>query len=85
MCIRDSSIPDERLGEAVGACVYLDEGETVSEDELVQAMTPLIARYKLPSKIWFHNERLPRVGTEKIDKLALRDKYLNMSLDKSDG
>jgi acyl-CoA synthetase (AMP-forming)/AMP-acid ligase II len=79
------SIPDERLGEAVGACVYLDEGETVTEDELVQAMTPLIARYKLPSKIWFHNGRLPRVGTEKIDKLALRDKYLNMSLDKSDG
>lgn len=79
------SIPDERLGEAVGACVYLDEGETVTEDELVQAMTPLIARYKLPSKIWFHNGRLPRVGTEKIDKLALRDKCLNMSLDKSDG
>jgi acyl-CoA synthetase (AMP-forming)/AMP-acid ligase II len=48
-------------------------------------MAPLIARYKLPSKIWFHNGRLPRVGTEKIDKLALREKYLKMSLDKSDG
>jgi long-chain acyl-CoA synthetase len=69
----------------VGACVYLDEGKTVSEDELVQAMAPLIARYKLPSKIWVHNGRLPRVGTEKIDKLALRKKCLNINLDKSDG
>jgi acyl-CoA synthetase (AMP-forming)/AMP-acid ligase II len=79
------SIPDERLGEAVGACVYLRNDDTVSEAELVQAMAPLIARYKLPSKIWFHEGQLPRVGTEKIDKLALRNKCLNLNLDKSDG
>ena len=34
-----------------------------------------LAAYKLPAHIWFEDEPLPKLGTGKIDKVTLRERY----------
>jgi acyl-CoA synthetase (AMP-forming)/AMP-acid ligase II len=70
------SIPDERLGEDVGACAYLRSGAEASEDELRDFLRTHLASYKIPKKIWLRDTPLPRGATEKIDRLATRAEYL---------
>ena len=70
------SIPDERLGEDVGACVYLGESSATTEAELKEFLAPHLATYKIPKKIWLRNSPLPRGATEKIDRLAVRAEYI---------
>ena len=67
-------IPDERWGEAVCACVVLNEGQTPQADELVEHCRKLIASYKKPKKIVFM-EKLPRLAMGKVDKPSLRAPY----------
>lgn len=66
------SIPDKRLGEAVGACVYLRAGQDSSEAQLKSSLKEHIAAYKIPARIWIWPTPLPRVGAEKIDRVKLR-------------
>ena len=74
------SIPDDRLGETVGACVYLRPGETVSAKALQQFLELHLAAFKIPQKIWFWDTPLPRVASEKIDRLTLRKECLSLEL-----
>ncbi len=60
-------VPDERMGEEVGAAVALREGEEVSEEDLRDYVKEQIADYKYPRKIWFVDE-LPKGPTGKILK-----------------
>jgi len=71
------SIPDDRLGEAVGSCVYLLSGVDISEEDLKQFLGSHIAAFKVPKKIWFRDTPLPRGATEKIDRLALQAEYID--------
>jgi acyl-CoA synthetase (AMP-forming)/AMP-acid ligase II len=71
------SIPDERLGEAVGCCVYLRSGAESSEHDLQEFLRSHIALHKIPKKIWFRDTPLPRGATEKADRLAIRAEYVS--------
>lgn len=71
-------LPDERLGEVPGAVVLLREGEALTADELCAFLFAHIAAFKVPGRIWFADGPLPRLGTEKIDKVTLRAKYRAM-------
>lgn len=68
-------LPDERLGEVPGAVVYCHPGQSVDEAGLAEFLKDRIAAFKIPTKIWFEPTSLPRLGTEKIDKVSLRTKY----------
>jgi long-chain acyl-CoA synthetase len=68
-------LPDERLGEVVGAVVHCQEGESVSAAALTEFLGTRLAAFKIPLQIWFSSESLPRLGTEKIDKVSLRKEY----------
>jgi long-chain acyl-CoA synthetase len=68
-------LPDERLGEVPGAVVLLRDGEALTADELCAFLFAHIAAFKVPGRIWFADGPLPRLGTEKIDKVTLRAKY----------
>jgi long-chain acyl-CoA synthetase len=68
-------LADERFGEVPGAVVLLREGETMTADDLCAFLFAHIAAFKVPSRIWFADGPLPRLGTEKIDKVTLRAKY----------
>jgi long-chain acyl-CoA synthetase len=60
-------VPDEALGEEVGAAVVLCKGESLGADELKAYIKEQVAAYKYPRKIWFVDE-LPKGPTGKILK-----------------
>ena len=68
-------LPDERMGELVGAVVYPKPGETLEIESLLEFVKRDLAAFKVPAKIWLSNEQLPRLGSAKIDKVALRKQY----------
>ena len=66
-------IPDERWGEAVHA-VVVPRAE-VDEAELLAHCRALIAVYKVPKRIEFRTEPLPKSGAGKVLKRELRAPY----------
>ncbi|MBO9511732.1 class I adenylate-forming enzyme family protein [Erythrobacter sp. A6_0] len=68
-------LPDERMGE-VPAAVYLTQpGESLSPDDLKSYLAEHIAHFKIPEKLWQAEEQLPRLGTQKVDKRAVKALY----------
>ena len=67
-------IPDERLGEVPAAVVYCEDGR-IEADALTIFLSQHLAQFKLPARIWFVDEPLPKLGTGKIDKPELRARY----------
>ncbi len=65
-------IPDDRWGEAVHAAVVLREGAAATDADLIEHCHTLIAGYKCPKSIEFHDTPLPKSGAGKILKTALR-------------
>ena len=68
-------LADERFGEVPGAVVHARDGETLAEPALQAFLGEHIAAFKVPTRIWVSEVALPRLGTEKIDKVALRNTY----------
>jgi acyl-CoA synthetase (AMP-forming)/AMP-acid ligase II len=68
-------LPDERLGEVVGAVIWVKPGSGADADAMTAFLAQRLAPYKVPSKIWMSNEALPKLGSEKIDKVSLRSRY----------
>jgi long-chain acyl-CoA synthetase len=60
-------IPDEKMGEEVGAAVVLKDGQNADEAELKAYIKDEVASYKYPRRIWFVDE-LPKTATGKIVK-----------------
>jgi acyl-CoA synthetase (AMP-forming)/AMP-acid ligase II len=67
--------PDERLGEVPVAVVHVAEDETMDEAQLRAFLAPRLAAFKVPQQIHFSPETLPRLGTGKIDRVALKDRF----------
>jgi long-chain acyl-CoA synthetase len=68
-------LPDERLGEIVGAIVHFHDGKQLSDDALRGFLTERLAAFKVPAQMWYAPDPLPKLGTEKIDKVGLRKTY----------
>lgn len=68
-------LPDERLGEIVGAVIWMKPGSTVDADAMTAFLGARLAPYKVPAQIWMSNDALPKLGSEKIDKVSLRNQY----------
>ncbi|MGH8111258.1 MAG: class I adenylate-forming enzyme family protein [Rhodanobacteraceae bacterium] len=69
-------IPDERLGESVGAAIQLKPDVRLDAAVLADFLAGHLARFKVPTRIWFRDQPLPRGGTDKIDRRALRAECL---------
>ena len=65
-------LPDAHWGERVVAAVVLRPGVQASGDELIAFCKERIAHYKAPKEVRFL-DALPRTGSGKITKKALRD------------
>jgi acyl-CoA synthetase (AMP-forming)/AMP-acid ligase II len=72
-------IPDDRLGEEVAAALVLHPGQSLSEDELRMFLTERIAKYKIPAKVWFLTESIPRNANGKFVKRELRAQLIGAS------
>lgn len=70
------AVPHERLGEVVGAGVYLRPGHHADPDDLRKFLAEHIAHFKIPEHFWFHDTPLPRGATDKLDRRGLRDHCL---------
>jgi acyl-CoA synthetase (AMP-forming)/AMP-acid ligase II len=69
-------IPHQVLGEEVAAVVQLKPGADAGEKELQAHCKERLAGFKVPVKIWFWDEELPRNPAGKILKRELRDQAL---------
>ncbi len=65
--------PDERLVEIVMAIIQLKEGESMTEEELLEFSETKLAKYKLPRKVLF--DQVMRNPTGKLMKPQMREKY----------
>ncbi|NMI00382.1 acyl--CoA ligase family protein [Pseudonocardia acidicola] len=66
-------VPDERWGERPKAFVVLADGESATEEELIEHVKSKIARYKAPKAVEIVTE-LPKTSTGKVQKFELREK-----------
>lgn len=64
-------LPDERLGERVAAAVVLDEGASISVEEMTERCRQQLAKYKVPERIVVL-PTVPRNAMGKIDRTAVR-------------
>jgi acyl-CoA synthetase (AMP-forming)/AMP-acid ligase II len=69
-------VPDERLGEEVAAAVLLKPGMSLTEDELRTFLLSSLAKFKVPSKVWFRDEPIPRNANGKFLKREVRKELI---------
>ena len=68
-------LPDVRLGEVPVAVVFAKAGRALDTEALRTFLGQQIAPFKVPVRIWLEGEPLPRLGTEKVNKRALKARY----------
>lgn len=66
------SVPDEKLGEEVGAAIFPAEGASLSAGELRDFCREHLAAYKIPRYIWIVDAPLPRNASGKFLKKDLQ-------------
>lgn len=63
-------VPDEQMGEEVGAAIALKAGAELDAEEVKSFVKEQVAAYKYPRKVWFVDE-LPKGPTGKILKRSI--------------
>ena len=69
-------VPDDRLGEIVGAAIVLSPGATMTEEQLLARLGEHLAKFKVPERVWFLNDALPRNANGKFVKRELKESLL---------
>jgi len=65
--------PDERLGEVPIAVIHARDG--LDEAALREFLEGRVSAFKIPARFIFMDQPLPRLGTGKIDRVALKAKF----------
>jgi acyl-CoA synthetase (AMP-forming)/AMP-acid ligase II len=66
-------LPHERWGEEVAAVVCLHEGASLDEAALVEFARSRLAGYKVPTRVFFWDQPLPRNATNKVLKRDIKE------------
>ena len=69
-------VPDDRLGEIVGVAIVLSPGASMTEEQLVASLGEHLAKFKIPERVWFLNDSLPRNANGKFVKRELKESLL---------
>ena len=69
-------VPDDRLGEIVGVAIVRVPGASLDDAALTEFLGEKLAKFKIPERIWFMDEGLPRNANGKFVKRELRDSLL---------
>ncbi len=69
-------VPDDRLGEIVGAAIVMSPGATMTEEQLMARLGDRLAKFKLPERVWFLDDGLPRNANGKFVKRDLKESLL---------
>ncbi len=70
-------LPHERLGEEVACIVRLKDGASMSEDELRTHLASKLAAFKIPTRVAFTKEPLPRNPAGKLLKREMPARYFD--------
>ncbi|MFN2616167.1 MAG: AMP-binding protein [Thermoleophilaceae bacterium] len=73
-------VPDEVMGERVGAAVVPRSGLTIEPDELLAFAKARLADFKVPEYLTVRDELLPRNAGGKVLKTVLRDQVAQRAL-----
>ncbi|MCY7399187.1 MAG: acyl--CoA ligase [Sphingomonas bacterium] len=68
-------MPDERLGEVPVAIIHPRADSDLDDETLRAFLFARLAAYKVPAVMQFATDPLPRLGTGKIDRVALKQQY----------
>jgi len=66
---------DDRLGEVPVAVIHLEPDATLDEQGLREFLDGQLAKFKIPERFIFSPDPLPRLGTGKFDRRALKAQY----------
>jgi long-chain acyl-CoA synthetase len=69
------ALPDEHLGEIVGAVVQLKPDTFIDIEQLRSFLAERLAGFKVPAFVWVSEQPLPRLGSGKINKKLLKKSY----------
>ena len=69
-------VPHERLGEEVGVAILVNDGMTLTPEELWAFLDAKIAKYKIPTQVVIMTEPLPRNAAGKFLKRELQQKVV---------
>jgi acyl-CoA synthetase (AMP-forming)/AMP-acid ligase II len=67
--------PDERLGEVPVAVIHARSGSRLDETAMREFLKGRLAAFKIPARMIFSADPLPRLGTGKIDRVELKETY----------
>ena len=68
---------DERLGEIVGAAILRTPGSALDEAGLHEFLADRLAKFKIPERVWFLDDPLPRNANGKFLKRELRETLID--------
>jgi fatty-acyl-CoA synthase len=68
------AIPSEKWVERPLACVVVKPGETLTAEEVIEFLTPRVAKWWLPDAVEFIDE-VPKTSVGKFSKKTLREKF----------
>jgi long-chain acyl-CoA synthetase len=71
------AVPDDVMGEKVGAVVVVRDGSTVTVEQLTRHVAAHVPKYAVPERIVLQHSPLPRGGSGKILKTQLRRDLLS--------
>lgn len=69
--------PDDKFGETPAAIVQAKP--EVSEQQIVEAVSALVADYKVPRYVVLRDDPLPRLPNGKISKVEIRNEYADLT------
>jgi fatty-acyl-CoA synthase len=73
------AIPHEKWTERPLACVVVKPGRSLTAEELIEFLTPRVAKWWLPDAVEFIDE-VPKTSVGKFSKKTLRDKFAGYTL-----
>ena len=73
-------VPHERLGEEVGVAILVNDGMTLTPEELWAFLDAKIAKFKIPTQVVIMTEPLPRNAAGKFLKRELQQRVVKGTL-----
>ena len=70
------SLPDERLGEIVGAAVSVRPDTDIDAEQVRDFLGNRLAAFKIPAHVWIQTDNLPRIASGKIFKKQIRSDFI---------
>jgi len=70
------SLPDERLGEIVGAAVSVQADSEIDAGQIKDFLSDRLAAFKIPVHVWIQTDNLPRIASGKIFKKQIRSDFI---------